>query len=58
MMSKCGMNKKVAKKGSTEFVTDSLKSHFDIFYNLFLNKPTTTRNLFVLYKKRAKYWYW
>ena len=42
---------KSGKKGSTEFVTDSLKSHFDIFYNLFLNRPTTTRNLFVLNKK-------
>ena len=44
------MNQKVAKKAQ-QFVTDSLKSHFDIFYNLFLNRPTTTRNLFVLYKK-------
>ena len=45
-MSKCGKNKKVAHEPLHECVTGVLSlPHFDIFYDLLLNRLTATWNL-------------
>ena len=55
MMSKCGKNKEVAHKplGKTSVSQMSL-SHFDVFCDPLLNRPTATWNLFILYNKEVK----
>ena len=43
MMSKCGKNKEVM-----------FLSHFDVFCDILLNRPTATWNLFVLYNDQQR----
>ena len=55
MMSKCGKNKEVVHEPQASSSLISLP-HFDVFFDLLLNTPTATWNLFVLYndQKRKK----
>ena len=54
MTSKCGKNKKVAHEAQPSMSLIFL-SHFDVLYDLLLNRRTATWNLFVLYNKELKY---
>ena len=48
--------KKLAQLGAAECVTDVLTtSHFDVLWDLLLNRCMATWNLFVLYNKELKY---
>ena len=56
MTSKCGKNKKVAHEAIAESASVSLMflPHFDVFWDLLLNRHTVTWNLFVLYNKKEE----
>ena len=53
MTSKCGKNKEVAHEPQAS-VSLIFLPHCDILYNLLLNRPTATWNLFVLYNDRKR----
>ena len=53
MTSKCGKNKEVAHKLQSS-VSLMFLSHFDVFCDLLLNRPTATWNLFVLYNDQKE----
>ena len=53
MTSKCGKNKKVAHEAQP-IVTLMFLPHFDVLYDLLLNRRTATWNLFVLCSKELK----
>ena len=54
MMSKCGKDKKVAHEAQPS-VSLMFLPHFEVLYDLLLNRRTATWNLFVLYNKKLKY---
>ena len=54
MTSKCGKNKKVAHEAQPS-VSLMFLPHFDVLFDLLLNRRTATWNLFVLYNKELKY---
>ena len=53
MTSKCGKNKKVALEAQPS-VSLMFLPHFDVLYDLLLNRRTATWNLFILYNKELK----
>ena len=53
MTSKCGKNKKVALEAQPS-VSLMFLPHFDVLYDLLLNRRTATWNLFILYNKEFK----
>ena len=53
MMSKCGKNKEVAHELQTR-VSLMFLSHFDVFCDILLDRPTETWNLFVLYNDQQR----
>ena len=53
MTSKCGKNKKVAHEAQPS-VSKIFLPHFDVLFDLLLNRRTATWNLFVLYNKKKK----
>ena len=53
MTSKCGKNKEVAHEPQAS-VSLIFLPHCDILYNLLLNRPTATWNLFVLYNDQKR----
>ena len=53
MTPKCGKNKKVAHEAQPS-VSLMFLPHFDILYDLLLNRHMATWNLFLLYNKELK----
>ena len=54
MTSKCGKNKKVAHEAQPS-VSLMFLPHFDVLYDLLLNRRPVTWDLFVLYNIELKY---
>ena len=56
MTSKCGKNKKVAHEAIAECAFFLFLPHFDVIYDLLLNRRTPKWNLFVLYNSETNYY--